>query len=56
MLAGLLGHRLQVPDLLKERLFRTRIELPRRWAEYYEAVVRTAALPHNRRHDLRYAF
>jgi hypothetical protein len=56
MLKGLLEKRLQVGDVLRERLFRTRVSLSRRWAEYYERAVETAVLPHNRRHELKYAF
>jgi transposase-like protein len=56
MLKGLLEKRLQVADLLRQRLFRTRIELPRRWAEYYDRTVRTAALERNKRHELKYAY
>jgi hypothetical protein len=56
MLKGLLAARLQIRDLLRQRMFRTHIELPKRWAEYYEGTVRTMALPVNRRHRLRYAF
>jgi hypothetical protein len=56
MLRGMLDRRLQVSDLLRERLFRTRIDLPSRWGEYYDRAVKTRALPHNRRHELRYAY
>jgi hypothetical protein len=41
---------------LAERLFRTRITLPSRWAQYYEGVIRTRALAVNRRHTLKYAY
>lgn len=50
-----LERRLQVADVLRERLFRTRIELPARWAEYYGHAVQTVALRHNCRHALEYA-
>ncbi|MBK6897816.1 MAG: hypothetical protein IPH09_00600 [bacterium] len=43
-------------DILKERLFRTRIELPEVWSRYYEGGVETAALAVNRRHELKYAY
>ena len=56
MLKGLLGQRWSVADVLRERLFRSRIELPARWAAYYEHRVQTVALGFNRRHELRYAF
>jgi hypothetical protein len=45
-----------VEEVLKERLFRTRIALPERWAEYYERLVITPVPAHNRRHELKYAF
>jgi len=46
-----------VGELLRERLFRTRQWLPERWAEYYDRLVTTRALPGvNRRHELRYAY
>jgi transposase-like protein len=56
MLKGLLDRRLRVEDVLRERLFRTRMTLPPRWAEYYDRQVLTWALPRNRRHGLRYAY
>ncbi|MHB8080058.1 MAG: hypothetical protein ACYDIE_12480, partial [Candidatus Krumholzibacteriia bacterium] len=56
MLKGILDRPLRVEDVLKERLFRTRIELSQRWAQYYERLVVTPALGHNRRHELKYAF
>jgi hypothetical protein len=56
MLKGMLDRTLRVEDVLKERLFRTRIKLPERWAEYYERLVVTPVLARNRRHELKYAF
>ena len=56
MLKGILKKPLRVADILKERLFPTRITLPPRWAEYYRRAVVTTALGRNRRHELRYAF
>jgi len=47
---------LSVDDLLRERLFPGRIELPRRWNMYYRGEIATRALPRNTRHRLRYAF
>jgi transposase-like protein len=55
MLKGMLELPLRVEDVLGRRLFRTRIELPKRWAEYYERRVITPALGRNRRHELKYA-
>ena len=56
MLKGLLEKRLQVADLLRERLFRTRIDLPQRWAQYYDRAIKTVALGRNRKHELKYAY
>jgi hypothetical protein len=42
--------------VLRERLFRTRIDLPESWNRYYEGGVKTAALAVNRRHELKYAY
>jgi hypothetical protein len=56
MLKGLIDRPLGVLDLLRRRLFRSRIELPDRWSEYYAGVVETRALSVNRIHDLKYAY
>jgi transposase-like protein len=56
MLKGLIDRPLSVLDILSERLFRTRIELPPRWSEYYDGTVLTRALPVNCRHELKYAY
>ena len=56
MLKGMLERPLRVEEVLKGRLFRTRIALPERWGQYYERCVITPVLGHNRRHDLKYAF
>jgi transposase-like protein len=56
MLRGATERTLTVQDILCERLFRTRIELPESWNRYYERGVETAALPVNLRHELKYAF
>ncbi len=56
MILGLATRPWRLPDLLKERLFFHRIELSTRWEQYYRREVRTAALPINRTHHLRYAF
>ena len=55
MQAGLIDRALTVDDILRERLFVSRIELPRRWREYYWHQVETPALGVNRRHELKYA-
>jgi|AMFO01.1.fsa_nt_gi Transposase and inactivated derivatives len=57
MLKGWRERLLTVGELLRERLFRTRQWLPERWAEYYDRLVTTRALPGvNRQHELRYAY
>ena len=56
MLRGAVERVLTVRDILKERLFRTRIDLPESWNRYYRREVETAALAVNRRHDLKYAY
>jgi hypothetical protein len=56
MLKGMLDRPWRVADVLKERLFRTRIALSGRWDQYYRRAVLTPALPNNRRHQLTYAY
>jgi transposase-like protein len=56
MLKGVIGKPLTWLELLRERLFRSRIELPRSWSRYYDRVVETRALQVNRRHELTYAY
>jgi hypothetical protein len=53
---GMLERRLKYEDVFGERIFRSHIELPPRWAEYYDREVETRALPVNRRHELSYAY
>jgi hypothetical protein len=55
MAAGLCDRELTVGDVLRERLFPTRADLPRRWARYYRGDVQTPALKVNRRHEPKYA-
>jgi hypothetical protein len=45
-----------VKDILERRIFRARMELPDRWAAYYDRAVQTPALGVNRRHELSYAY
>ena len=47
---------LSVADLLKERLFPSRLELPERQQRYYEGRVWTRQLPRQRTHALTYAY
>jgi hypothetical protein len=53
---GLLDRALTVRDVLKRRLFPSRIELPDRLARYYRRNVATAALRRHRFHALSYGF
>ncbi len=46
----------EVEEILNGRIFRTQMELPPRWAEYYDRKVQTRALEMNRRHELSYAY
>jgi len=56
MARGMASRVLGIDEILRERIFRTRTELPRRWDAYYRRVVETRALERNRTHDLSYAF
>lgn len=53
---GTMDRRLDVAAVLEERLFSSRIALPRRWKEYYESSVETRDFGTNLRHRLQYAF
>jgi hypothetical protein len=55
MRLGLATRRLSVAEILKERLFPSRVELPPRWADYYWRRVRTRVIANNREHRLTYA-
>lgn len=52
---GMLDHRVEVPELLAERLFVSRIPLPGRWQDYYWGRVRTRVLGRQREHNLKHA-
>ncbi|HVP30370.1 MAG TPA: hypothetical protein VMW35_14540 [Myxococcota bacterium] len=52
---GLLSRRLRVEDVLRERLFPTRIALPERWAAYYWRTIPTRRIPHATRHCALYS-
>ena len=52
---GMLDRPLTVGEVFSERIFRNHIELPERWAEYYDRKVRTRALGRNCEHELSYA-
>ena len=53
---GMMERPLEIFELLAGRLFRTRMELPPRWSQYYDRVVSTRALPKERRHELKYGY
>jgi hypothetical protein len=55
MRLGILPRRLRVPDLLRQRLFVTRVGLPERWQKYYWGKIKTRLMPQGREHRLRYA-
>jgi len=55
MRAGVCTHRVSVRQLLRERLFPSRIPLPEAWAEHYWGRVETRGVAHPQRHTLRYA-
>ncbi len=55
MVRGLFDRRLEVDEVLSERIFRNHIELPQRWAEYYDRKVTTRSLVKNCEHLLSYA-
>jgi len=55
MRLGILDHRLTAKEVLRERLFVSRIGLPERWRECYFGQVRTREMPNGRAHRLRYA-
>ena len=55
MIKGLLERPLRAVDILRERLFPSRVELPARWRQYYWRLVQTPVLGVNRRHELIYA-
>ena len=56
MLKGLCNRVLESQDVLRARLFASRVDLPARWQKYYRSEIETRALAVNRRHELTYAF
>ncbi len=56
MVRGMMNAPLEIEKLLEKRLFRTQIELPPRWAEYYDGTVSTRGLERERHHELNYAY
>lgn len=55
MRRGVMGRRVRLAEVFRERLFPDRIELPERWRRYYERRVETRYLSVNRHHRLSYA-
>ena len=55
MKLGVCRHRWRVKRVLAQRLFPSRIRLPRRWQQYYWGLTPTRAMPGARRHTLTYA-
>jgi len=53
---GMMSAPLTIDELFEERIFRTRCELPSRWAEYYDRMVDTRAIKNPRRHELKLAY
>lgn len=56
MVRGTAGRVYQLDDVFAGRIFRTHVDLPPRWATYYERTVKTRALGLHRRHALKYAY
>jgi len=44
-----------IREILRERLFVTRVELPAEWARYYWGGVRTRRIANEQRHRLKLA-
>jgi len=55
MARGMANRRHTVDDVLDERIFRSHVALPPRWASYYARTVRTRSLGTHRLHALKYA-
>ncbi len=56
MLKGLTDHPLTADEILAQRIFRSQLDLPPRWAEYYDRAVETPAIGRNTKHELKYAY
>jgi hypothetical protein len=56
MLKGLTDHPLTSDEILGQRIFPTHMDLPPRWAEYYDRAVETPAIGRNTKHELKYAY
>jgi len=56
MRLGLAGHVLSLDELLSEREFPARVELPPEWERYYRGDVPTPRVRNERRHRLKLAY
>jgi transposase-like protein len=56
MRLGLCRHRLSASELLRPRLFPSRIPLPPPWTRYYRRQLHTRQIPNGQEHRLRFAF
>ena len=55
MKLGILDRRLTLEEMLKKRVFPSRVDQPQRWEEYYWGKVTTREMPRGTRHTLKYA-
>ena len=55
MRLGLRNRPVPIREILRERLFVTRVELPAEWARYYWGGVRTRRIANEQRHRLKLA-
>ena len=55
MRLGLCDRPIPVPELLQERLFESRVQLPEEWRRYYYGEVRTRRIRNEQRHTLKLA-
>ena len=53
---GVAAHRLEIPDLLRERIFPSHLNLSPRLAAYYGGLVASRFCRNERRHALHYAY
>jgi len=56
MAAGLSERKLAPREIVNERLFPWRVELPERWEQYYRRLTSTVAQVKTRPHELRLAY
>jgi len=56
MMRGMMDYPLEIKEFLGKRIFRTMVDLPPRWSEYYDRKVDTRGVENQRRHELKYAY